>query len=675
MTTTAITKSLGVSPLNAQNAFRRCVIPRKDYLKYEGSSDTDTSFKNIEIAAKIDAEQNPERPDVKRRHGLGPGIAYNRLGPITLNGYTTYADYKVGLFFFDLYQACKFSGIDEPKLLINHAFQQPESQIIYYRDDYKRDLPISSELAAAFHRYLQSLVDKTSVEDISLSAKMTTSPGPPYTIKGKGFFSNDDVMFGVEEDFDDRFVNALRKDYFSVKQSWFDYIEELYYRQIDFKPENVTPSNFLDYYLNHVLICGDIGYRFNSIDGVINAEEIKRPQDHCYSKDRKFMYIEKDQVFWGTINNRKLTDLAIQLTNTPHGLGTNRKRIITRAGYVSNLPSMVISKLVTTSIEDSVNSFASLRPKVLQGYKEFLQHCNRRAGEFHFINGDRSNAESFVTTNFTQFLELIPPHWRSLYKAQTTVLVFGKSYYSFQGLSSGIAKTTELNWIMGTFEALHAIAKLVKEPVVKVAEMYFSSVLLDAPFFEIGDYCVKLFMPTDDIPLVLYGPRIDEVPEILGEGTGMMEWNCSYDSMITFGMEFTKFALQAASTSPISKFFYDEHPGFFAKSAFSLVAKYDNAPPELKTLLNNVYKKHFNCDINQFRAHANMYQAWLQALGVPLENIFDQYSPTNKIIYSKYVIDDPLNQTQVIDPKHYASVVQHFKNNFINKENLFKHGE
>lgn len=663
---------LGVSPYNATNMFRRYNIDKREYLREEGVHRTDQRFTDLEIAAQVDARANADRPDVKRHYNLAPGISNNRLGPITLNGYSLYNSNSVFEFFKDAYLSFKSIGYAESRLLVNHAFNCPHSQIIYPRPDYKSELGITDDRAQIFNSFLRLLVDKTSIDDFDLRANSATSPGPPYTMREIGFYMNEDIYYGNLEDIQSNFIEALKKDYYVVKSSWFPEIERIYFDQWEFVPENVNIDNFLYYLLNHILICADRGYRFNSIDKVLNPDDVENPNFLGVTKDRKYSYIDKNGYHYGTIDNLSLLKAAIKVTKMLHGMAVNRQRLINRAGWVSNSASMVITKMVTTSIEESCNSFASLRPKVLDGYKEFLRVCAMRGGCFHFINGDRSNAETFVTSNFDEFIRLIPPEWHKLYRAQCTVLMYGPTYYAYQGLPSGIAKTTELNWIMGTYEAINAISKLVRASFVSVAEAYFSSVLNEVPYFEINGYIIKLFMPTDDIPLVIYGPRIDNVVKILGTGTGQMEWACDYTEMVTFGMHFSAIELKAAQISPIAKFFYDEHPGFFYKSCFSLIAKYDNADRDVKTLANKLYKKHFNCDINEFRPFAHLYMSWLQSLGIKLEDIFDQYSPSNKIIYSKYVEGDPMNQTQVVPKQYYQGVFDHFKR--LNKNFLSKNG-
>lgn len=629
-------------------------------------------YANICKLFDIDAKQRPEDGDITRRRRMKPRARVSRLCMPIQGEYSTYGDYRTGNFFVHLFNLCKAHGLFEPKLLVNHAFMHNWSPAIYANDDYLSQFEIPESYCLRWHNFIRKNILEADIDDVKFYAYKETSIGPPFAYANGTFFSINDILYGQAEDMETVMQVALKKDFSVVKKSFFPLFsaihdEQVYVSQIGL--DNYKGS-IIDLYLRSILPTAVEGFRMNSIDKVINIKDTEDAtlNNEYYTKDRAFNLFLPGSILFGKIDSRKFSKLCADLCGYKYSFGAVRRRGILNMAWPSQASSLVSSKMVMAKLEDSSNGFANTSDVSIDGYREFLRHCySRGSGKFLFLNGDRSNAETFVTTNYDKFRLLIPPELRKLYDFQDSAFVLGdgtRPTYFIEGLPSGSGRTTELNWFAGTYEAIYTLSEILKEPIHTVLDAYLTSVENEQPFFNIGEFTIKLFMPTDDIPLVIYGPteRLDlTCTQDSISSQRKMEWNVNSEAMTTFGMNITKDGLSAAQVSVISKLFYSEHPGFFVKDCFSTHSKLVMLPHDLRRDIDRLLTKFYGIDEVFYQAAGNAFLGWLKDLGIPLSAVVDQYSPMGKIVYGNLVDKDALYDSTRVDTSYIQDIFNWYK--------------
>lgn len=634
----------------------------------------------------IDAKQRPNDGDITRRKRMKPRARVSRLCMPIKGEYSTYGDYRTANFFIHLFNLCKAHGLFEPKLLVNHAFMHNWSPAIYYNEDYVADIEIPDDYALEWHNFIRDNIINADIEDVKFYAYKETSIGPPFAYANGTFFTIDDILYGHAEDMETVMQVALKKDFSVVKKSFFPLFtaihdEQVYVSQIGL--ENYTGS-IVDLYLRSILPTAVEGFRMNSIDKVINISKEEEANLHTsyYTKDRAFNLFLPGGILFGKINSRLFSQFCADICGYKYSFGAVRRRGILNMSWPSQASSLVSSKMVMAKLEDSNNGFANTSDVSVDGYKAFLSHCYSLGyGKFIFLNGDRSNAETFVTTNYSKFRLLIPPELRNLYDFQDSAFVLGdgtRPTYFIEGLPSGSGRTTEINWFAGTYEAIYTISQLLHVSMGEVLREYVKSIRAEQPYFMIGKFVIKLFMPTDDIPLIIYGD-VDslDLTCVKEENASKrkMEWSYNYESMTTFGMNIDKNNLTAAQVSVISKLFYSEHPGFFVKDCFSTHSKLVMLPHELRRDIDRLLTKFYGIDEVFYQSAGNAFLGWLKDLGIPLSAVVDQYSPTGKIVYGNLVNQDTLYDSTRVDTSYIQDVFNWYKRTVRNKSQSIKQRE
>lgn len=654
------------SDLNIESRFAPIKVDLKDYEYDVTEFDRDERFESIIRQFMIDKEHNPEREDIKRRMRANPGPKMNRLAFPTINGYTTYGNYTTAKFFIDFYNLCKAHGLFEPRLLVNHAAQQAWRSKILKNPDYQCNLNISKDYLNVWHKFLRKLISLAEIDKIKFYSHKNTSPGPPFSFVDGLFYSKDDILYGSSSDMSNMVQIALKKDYTAVKKTYFPFFEDIHFQQVRLSEIGLLNLNesVIKYYLSSVLPTAVIGYRFNNIDKVFNVDkDTKVTTDYlCLTKDRQFSIVGPKKIRVGKLNNKKFTEDVIDKGDFKYKFASQRTREVVNFNWPSQCSATVNSKMVTQFIEESVNGFASVAPHVVASYKRFVDYANGKGSDFLFINGDRSNAETFVTTNYDEFRQLILPELVKLYDFQDTVVILENNPYVVSGLPSGMGRTTELNWYMGTFEAIFTISQMIRVDIRSVLLKYTECVLSNADFFTINEFDIKLFMVTDDIPLIITGPVEKLDLSILNKGKErFMEWEYSSEKMSTFGMTFDKYQIKANDVSVVAKLCYNEHPGFFVKDCFSMDAKMTMLPDDLRSDINELFLKHFGTDLAFYKSAGQAFLGWLSELGIPINAAVDIYSPQGKILYGDLVSKDELLASARIDPSYFEPIFKYYK--------------
>lgn len=615
----------------------------------------------------IDTDKHPDRIDVQRRYRIKMKPHVSRFAFPTPAGYTTYRDYSTGKFYCDLYNLCLEHNMFEPKLLINHALMQPWWPSIYNNPEYKSNLVIDENYANLFHNLQRHLIAKAEVDDVKFYMHKNTTPGPPFTFFGGVAYDPNDILYGPEVDFQTLTMLALRKDYTNVKKTFLVNAKYIHEKQVYYSEDTTRlREEFQKAYFEGVLAVGVEGGRLNGSDAPINISPSDKASinNTYYVKPRHFTIFENGYVRFGTIKTNKLTDFLINESRAGWGGGLARPRGVANMCWASQISPAINTKMLTHKLEEGPNGFASNSDVCSHAYKAYLQECYVNKGSFIFLNGDRSNAESFVTTNYDQFGKLVLPELKNLYSFQNRAYMLGRNNYYFNGLASGMARTTELNWHAGTYEAIYTISKLLNVTISEVAQAYFQSIIKEDNFFRVGSFIIKLFMCTDDIPLVIYGD-IDKLNLKFLESAEvkdrMMKWEINAEKMSTFGMTFTKHQLVPNEVSVIAKLFYSEHPGFFIKDCFSLYSKLQMLNSDLKFDVLNLLKKHYNVDEGFYADASKAFFGWLKEFGVNVSTVVDIYSPSGKIMYGNLVEKDAIHQSSRVSLAFIKDIFDYYK--------------
>lgn len=654
------------SLLNASNLFKAISVP--SMFKYSETAPYPEKFERVRNAFLLDTEHNPQRLDVVRRHRVRPRPSVNRLAFPVSNKYTTYKQLKTAYFFIELYKVCKSNGFFEPKLLLNHAVFTPWWPSIYYNKSYKFKANVDKSYAQLFHSFIRSLVSRSSLDNIKLYAHKTTTPGPPFKFANGRFYEKEDFVFGYESDIKNNVANAMRKDYTKIKQSYFEYFSDIHHKQKELSVkgiENLSISEILSAYHDSSLPTGVKGYRGNSMDTPVNID-VNTPVNiytRVYTKDRFFTLFTKDGVMSGLVDNKSVCDFFYSYFG--YFFAATRNREIFNQNYASQFSASVEARMILSGIEDTVNGFASNSDVMLLGYSKFLNECfSRGSGKFLFLNGDRTNAETTITTNYDEFKELIPPEVRDLYSFQNLAIMLDDIPYVFEGLPSGMARTTLLNWMVGTYEAIYSLAQILNIKIVELAKAYFESILSDQPFFVIQDFVIKIFMCTDDIPIIIFTKEdLDDRLQrfVKNSESRMMSWQYSYEKMSTFGMTFTPQELKPNEVSIISKLFYSEHPGFFVKDCFSIYCKLQLIPATLRRDILRLLEKMYATDQSFYDHAARAFLGWLKEFNIPISEAVDVYSPAGKLIYGKFTSKDDILESSRVPFQYIESIFDDYK--------------
>lgn len=591
------------------------------------------------------------------------------------SGWANFNSVRHWRFVREVYEISKDFGLPDSRILSNAAAMHPYGNPIGFDDVYKADIGITEEYAKLFHNLQAHLATQLTIEEVKQTYKKSTFGGQPTWFYDNTIYQSEDVFFQIDSHLLHPAQRAIRKDYGSIKKSFLPYMEKILEKQINFSEVGFEyyQGDVLKLIEDHVLTLVVAGGRFNNPDAakIIGSltdrdapREFKNRIVGFFTKDGRFIKGELDAEKF-CIAYQKALNLLFPVIDT-------RYRIVNNPGFGPQLPAMTEARMVLQPLEESCNGFASIQDASISGYADFVRETYKENGDFIFLNGDRSNAETFVTTNYQQYEELIIPELRKLYRVQNTVCMVAPYLYTYSGLPSGISRTTMLNWYAGTHEALYTLGKLLNSKYEDIAKEYFNSIKRSQPFFKYKSFLIKLFMPTDDIPLIIYGNlnklnlKWLDSKEVKDR---MMKWEYSFESMRTFGMDFSKTEIKAAQANIIGKLFYSEFPGFHANDCFGLSERVKHLPDGLLNPIEKVLYKHYHTTFNYYHDYSKDFLSWLLQFGIPVSEVVDQYSPSGKIIYGKYVNEESFLESSRIPTKFLEPVFNYYRNLYINHLN------
>ena len=647
--------------LNAKNLFARINFDEdqikqmtydREFLPYlEEFADIDAALalhmKGIHPHIKSRVRQNP----------MGPTV--NRLAFPIVGGYSTFTQRPFYDFTTEFYNELLDEGVVETKLLIKHPLLFPVTVDFYAQPTYH----ITSDLLRDIDGCLPAITklwehnfDVIKLDECNIKAKKTTSPGWPFmTYDGQPYF-NKDATYGSKADFADKKAQ-LRKNHNPMKMGHVEHtLPQLFDMVMDNVGKEITPDN-AGFLMEKCVLTNNVnGYRLNSLDTVLH--EGKYNNQRVAGKDRFFMQWGKDGFTVGTLNTMKLNEMTAHLF--PSNMSPQRLRPINSSSFITGVIHQVHAKMFLVPIEDSKFVILSSAPQVVGSFEEYLTSVEQR--KTFYVTSDRINAEVAITTNFAEFLRLVPLAHRPMFEMfMTHIKHTPHGPKMVKGLLSGVGWTTGFNVLVGLYEAWHQISVLTEHPIGEVSMAYVNSYINGESFTTIGEFKLKLFLPTDDIPLVINGPiKQQNIDKLIAESKSrMMDVEVNQEGFLTFGHEVNNSGVKKAAKSQYSKLFYHENPGYYWKDVFSTAARFSLV--ENTDLIDFLLKKHWGIGMSWYETNATKFLMDLKDLGISLGDVLNSYSPAEQIVISKYAGVDPVNSSQVVDPSYYSYIFDAFK--------------
>lgn len=587
----------------------------------------------------------------------------NRLGIPTPDGYTTYQQLNFFEFLKEFYNELLNYGIFEPKLLVTHANTYPLYPDFYPQSNFSIPKGLLLDLTSckpSFERLWKFCRINTSIDDITIRAKKISSPGAPFQTYDGQNFTRKDVLYGVEADFLDP-DSHLRLDYSKIKLDWIKFrLDEVFDNMMKMVGVLPSPSNVEFMMNNFVISLNRTGFRFNTIDAPIINDGESYNGKLLYGKERTYLLWDKDSFETGIFDTKEYATKTS--FNYPMRFSPQRIRPINATSYITGVIHQIDAQLFIKRLENSKFGFLSEEPKIISSYKSFLTACN--SADNFFITGDRINAELTITSNFDSFKQLIPSSHLDRFELFMTHIKF--TWFGprlIKGLLSGIGWTTAFNVIVGLYEAMHTISVLTDIPIHEVYDAYVSSFINDEDFVILLPFRFKLFLPTDDIPLVLNGPvKQSNIDKLIKQSKErLMEFDINKSGFVTFGQQVDSSGIMPAPIAQYSKLSYIERPGYLNKDIFSIAARFELIEPEIKDLLDFLLKKWLGSSVSFYQTNATMFLTDLQRLGLNLGDVFNEFSPKDAIIIRKFAGITPFESTEVVDPKFYERVFKELR--------------
>lgn len=568
-----------------------------------------------------------------------PKPCFDRLAFPTPKGYTTFLDPHYYHFMVDLYQQFKAIGLDEPRLLVNHALLYTQIPEFFPNPDFQTSLPDVERYAPFFHAFWRFVRSRANIDEIKILAHKTTSPGFPMETVDKQPVKRADVIYGFR-DSDPLPLKHMRSDYSAIKKGFMKLLPMIFERQRALVTEGIHPGNICELSADLILTNNLNGYRFNSIDRPVNVESYSEGKV-LYGKNRSFVSLRADDVVFGTFDVKAYAQWLFSKGYNPSGFAPQRLRPINASTFVTNIPLQLDARLFLQQIEIGPSGFLSDNEDIRVGYQQFLERTGgmRRL----FVTGDRSNSEMFITSNWDSLSKLIPDEHRQLMNVQLTHVKWGPSGpYIVRGCLSGIGWTTGLNVIVGLYEMAHTLAALLSNKIEDVAPLLLDCFALHKPFFEIDGFIVSPFLPTDDMPFVIAGDisRLNVDAMLKHAEERKMSIDTSYDGFVTFGMQVSNDGVCVASISFLSKLFYLENPGYFAKDCFSISQRLRLM--HNRELVDRLLVKHFGFSSDFYDLQGGQFLRDLSRYGISVDEAFNTYSPKDRLLLGVFASTDPI---------------------------------
>lgn len=642
--------------LDAENKFKRLDLDvekfkiEPNFIKYQ------EEFEPMRLRLKAFWSVNSGTHRMRKTKRSQPYPAINRLAFPIEGGYTTFQDPRYYRFITNLYNRLSERGIVENRLLVNHANLFPLSpNFVPYHD---HEIPPKcfddiKDFARSFAILYEYCQDKITLDQIKINVKKTTTMGWPFET-ADGQVVSTAPRYGTDKMWNSQ-KQALRIDWSLVKKTWLPKLNGMLNGMINLSDTGINDSNIVHAAMNLLITNNVDGFRLNSIDnpkheGVYKGQVI-------WGKNRPYIEYGENGFEAGMIDVEKYAKATANLYPMP--FAPQRTRTINVSSNPTGIIHQIDAQIFLKPIENSRNGFLSDAPLIHESYENFLLATSGM--DLTFVSGDRINAELCITTNWEFFLQIIPPSKKKMMDVFTTHVKWtNKGPVIIKGLLSGIGHTTALNVMVGMYEACHTIGELTGFTTAEVSEAYIGSIINERDFFCLGeDFKIKVFLPTDDIPIVIAHrrPLKDISKSKIDERR--MEVETSKEQLITFGMLVNSKGLSPSRIAQYSKLFYTEQPGYYAKDCFSVHSRFSLV--DNMDLIDAGLRETYNIASSFFSSRGTEFLRDLFSMGISLDEVFSEFSPKDQIIKSQFVSLDPIFESQRVDPSFYEEIFEFLK--------------
>lgn len=651
------------------------------------------------------------RPDEDRFAMFVPGV-----------GYLTYSNPKYWDFIIELRNELLDEVADEEvplcdTLLVNYARRLPHvveitaNKLFVVNSEYYPDA-LLQKCSEVFGFYFERSASRVGPDELKMANKKKTSIGYPYeTVDGKPV-ERKDIQWGLEEDLQFQ-KTRFDLDWSLPKSGWREDLEHgclgvfneqmsLIRANVEVTPENV--ATLADEGPGLITIC-NVNQRENCPDaGKIGRKKIAKAQGLTSEKDRKFteFYLNPethvpDVQLDGVQSVDKINEVYDKcgVDALKYGIA-NRERKIYPSNNMMHTMGTVLATSALHDVEHSARGNPSTHEEVKASWENAYQYYAGKGFMCDLAFGDCQNAEVTVCTNFDTILKLVPetirPYLR--FTSHTLVPCKGSFRYLETGYCSAVWYTTFFHICKGNFENAKMVwyrfknAGFKMDPIeVAVPRVLVALLSADEPdvarevigpkynmetgCVEIGDgVCVGPYLATDDMTMQCFyrGTHLlplDERTQKIAESS-MLSFEVG-ELNIGFGMRQTPNELIENESSRIPKLFTSEHMGNSLKDGMATYIRILNCGH--RETVDKILKKHFNVTSNDYAPYLTLYANWLYKKGATIEDDFNLFSPSERLLLGKLMEmgNLPLTGVNVEDEDSYSWVVANNTKDVINR--------
>lgn len=662
------------------------------HLEYTPFTDEEKAFSQVLTAY---ARRNRHRERYKRLRDTDLRCMKDRLlGFIPGFGYLKASDKRSWDYLIDL-RNCLISEVEEfdvdnvNLLLINYAKRmvhvaEMDVNLKNVVDESYYDKDAMSAYADMFD-ICSSLSNATLADDeVRLANKKTTSLGFPYETVDGIPVTNEMLMRFVRPE-DNDLSAALRskryvKDWSDIKSEWRADFERgcaaIFNAQRAFLRAGgvITPSNVTVAMETNLISVHSGAQRENCAKPPKNLPRTVSFGDKIYTEDRNFAVYETtvDGVvgrYDGVLDIEKYTDIVDAETGMFGGVNRNR-RISPSNNVMHTMGTLYAHCALYRSEHNNKKGNPTPRPIINEDIRCFYDSFAGRGYKIGVFGIDCVNAEVTVTTNHELFSVLVPERVRPWYKLTACSVVPYRNVLRYRAgnYCSAVWYTTWFHVLKGNFEMARIIHYLGKRngvkmrPLKEVVRDYIGVLMLNDEHELLAqkraelltkDVCditgavrfgddlwVNPKLGTDDV-VVHVATKRDLKPDAAFDEMlrrTMMNFEMSFDEpLIAFGSRIYPDRIEVSEGSKLSKIHYSEHLGFSLKDGFSTYAKMLGSD-HMKTF-DWCLRKHFGAATSDYAVYADGFMSWLQARGVGLDEVFNEYSPHEHMLLQKFMAE------------------------------------
>lgn len=539
---------------------------------------------------------------------------------------------------------------------INYSISLPYTPDIVPNDDYKVPdwATMPTEVIEAFRNAFWTNAWASfheaggHLETVRWRLKKRTTWGPPYVDIFDNPYSKHDVCFHADYGRDSPLNLIIRPDYSGLKRPFVYDITNVnscyqnFSRQIELfeKYGPVTADN-----LHHYLDARAIGrsasnLRKNCPDGTLQRGHIS-PDDNLFTKDRNLVMDNGDfEWLLGKGSSEKFNQY-VRAKYHVRG-AANRARRICGFSQEDQFVITLMCDCLLHTVERGASGFLANRPEMKERWFRFI----KRHKHVKVAVGDRSNAETFMTSNPEFMHQLWDPGLADFICGVKGPVILpsasGVRCLSYE-MASGKATTSFDNILPGNADKAWMYARAVyPHDVRKQAQAVgkiITCLMTGADEVEVAPgIFVCPFLSTDDI--------IDGLADDLDQP---FDWKIDQklldarrlslevvDEALAYGMVMSSTDVHPSTAAGYKKCFTSEHMGFAFKDGFSTFARIKLTGKE--DVISDLLRKHFGngCSAMDYEQYVPLYLHMLTDLGVDINEEYNEFSPVETAIFGPY---------------------------------------